>query len=62
MDEASVASRRPKRLTLSEGDIRMAARRVAVLVRIDPEASVCRPCLAIDLHIPLAMILAALPR
>jgi hypothetical protein len=62
MDEPSGASILTTRLTLAEGDVRVAARRVAAFVRIDPEARVCPPCLAIDLHIPFVMILAALPR
>ena len=50
------------RRTLSEAEMRVATRRVAAVVRINAEARVCPACLAIDLHLPLTIIVAAVHR
>lgn len=58
VDECAPATPR----MLSEGEVRMAARRVSALARMNPGTRFCPACLAIDLRVPLTGIVAALHR
>lgn len=62
MSEAVNTDAPTKPRAFSEGEVRMASRRISALVRMNPEARFCPPCLAIDLHAPLVTIIAAVHR